>query len=281
MRRDGSWRELGRTAFRTQESGSKKTNFGARVEHRRAGLEHLRAGLEQLRSLNLQPLGPQLPGSCPLQSSVCHADYPSVERGFSAPHRVAAGAEVHVLFYEEAQPRMLSARIGALAPMALTTEDPAVRLLKPNMRSILVAEKDGSVAKAECHVKDCRPIGDEWRVEVDITAWEEVDRRRYPRYQVELPVRMRRVREGDDGPQLADIVAITKDVSLGGMLVAVGEDLGQGSLVEVQAALRPKDHIRVLAIVVRAQEEGHVGLEFLDFVGGARYAMHGFLSEAA
>lgn len=192
-----------------------------------------------------------------------------------------AGSQVHVLFYEEAQPRVLSARIGGLTPMALTTEDPAVRLLKPSMRSILVTEEEGSVAKAECHVKECQAVGDQWRLEVDITAWEEVDRRRYPRYQIELPVRMRRVKEESGGAQLTDIVAITKDVSLGGMLVSVGEELGEGSLVEVQAALRPKEHIRVLAIVVRALEAGHAGLEFIDFVGGARYAMHGFLSEAA
>lgn len=194
---------------------------------------------------------------------------------------MTSGANVHVLFYDESEPRVLSARVGTLAPMALTTKDPSALLLKPSMRSILVSEENGTVAKAECHVQDCRPIGDEWQVEVNVTAWEEVDRRRYPRHPMEIPIRLKLVRENHGQPEIAEILAVTQDISLGGMLVTVGEEVAEGALVEIHAALRPKEHIRVLAIVVRSKEDGFLGLEFLDFVGGARYAMHGFLSSAA
>lgn len=205
-----------------------------------------------------------------------------VEKGYFSPHTVKAGTEVHVLFYDEARPHVLSAKIGAVAPMALTTRDPSVHLLKPSMRSILVSEENGSVAKAECKIKECKSDGDGWKLEVDVTAWEEVDRRRYPRYKIEVPVRMRLVREDSAGPEIAELVAVTKDVSLGGMLIESGEDIAQGSLVEVQATLQSKEHIRVLAVMVRIDEmPNHYGLEFLDFVGGSRYVMHGFLSEAA
>jgi c-di-GMP-binding flagellar brake protein YcgR len=205
-----------------------------------------------------------------------------VEKGFVGPHKVRAGASVHVLFYQEAKPHVVSAKVNTLTPMALTTKDPGVKLLEPEMRSIIVAEENGSVSKAECKVTECKQKGEEWDVKVDVTSWEELDRRRYPRHKIEVPIRMRLVREDDGNTQIAEILAVTQDISLGGMLIKTSDEVPEGSLVEVQAALRPKEHIRVLAVVVRAlDEQGTFGLEFLDFVGGSRYAMHGFLTEAA
>ena len=205
-----------------------------------------------------------------------------VEKAFFAPQSVTAGADVHVLFYEESKPHVITAKVDTLAPMALTTKDSSVKRLKPDMRSILVTEKNGSVAKAECRVKVCEAVGKHWHLEVDVTAWEEVDRRRFPRHQIELPIRMRMVTEQEGSPQISEVLALTKDVSLGGMLVQAGEELKAGSLVEVQAVLRGKEHLRVLAVVVRAGDDSDfIGLEFLDFVGGSRYSMHGFLSDAA
>jgi hypothetical protein len=185
-----------------------------------------------------------------------------VEKGFFSPQSMKAGADVHVLFYQDAQPHVLAAKVGGLTPMALTTSDPKVHLLKPSMRSILV--------------------GEEWHVQVDVSAWEELDRRRYPRHPVDLPVKLRLVIDGDDSPSITEILAVMKDLSLGGALIESGEEIAAGTLVELQAALRAKDHIRVLAVVIReVGGDKTYGLEFLDFVGGSRYAMHGFLTEAA
>jgi hypothetical protein len=205
-----------------------------------------------------------------------------VDKGFLSPHRVQPGANVHVLFYQESQPHVLTAQVGSLAPVALTTKDAEAHLLQPSMRSILVSEEEGQVAKAECRVRECSVKDNEWHVEVDVTEWEELDRRRYPRIEVEVPVKLRLVKEATGGASITEILGITKDLSLGGTRLTVAEPIAAGSLVEMQAALRPKEHIRVLAVVVRGSDEAtDIGLEFLDYVGGARYAMHTFLSEEA
>jgi hypothetical protein len=205
-----------------------------------------------------------------------------VDHGYTPRHTVKPGTHVHVLFYEDARPHLLNATVGTLTPMELRTSDPSVEMLKPSMRSILVTEDSGTVAKAECTVLGCHTEAEGWKLEVDVTAWEEVDRRRYARHRIEIPIQMRLVKEARFGPEISDLVAVTKDVSLGGMLIECGQEIAQGSLVEVRATLQSREHIRVLAVVVRADgEPNQYGIEFLDFVGGSRYIMHSFLSEAA
>ena len=72
----------------------------------------------------------------------------------------------------------------------------------------------------------------------------------------------------------------TEDLSLGGAWVRPEQALAPGLLVQVTAQLDEQE-VRFLALVARDAGEDGVGLEFLDYVGGARYYLHGFLERSA
>lgn len=194
---------------------------------------------------------------------------------------IRPGSPVSLVFYMNAQPIAVAASVSKQNPLTLISTDDNAMMLEVGKRALLILQEGGQFAKSEAQIVSCEPFAEGYRIEAGQFGWEEVDRRRYPRYEVNLPVTIKTVMENEHGAQLKYVQAIAVDVSLGGAWIKGGEELSPGSLVEFQAELKTGDHMRVLAIVAWANEtEGH-GLEFVDFLGGSRYYLHSFLSKAA
>ena len=210
------------------------------------------------------------------------ADKLTVDTVFDSAKMIRPGSPVSLVFYLNAQPVAIAASVAKQTPLTLSTSDRNASLLEIGKRALLILQEGGQFAKAEAQIISCEPFAEGWRIEAGQFGWEEVDRRRYPRYQVEIPVTIKAVVETNGTAQLKYVQAKTVDISLGGVWVKTDEKaLGQGSLVEFQAELAHGEHMRVLAIVAWSNESDGLGLEFVDFLGGSRYYLHNFLSDKA
>lgn len=200
----------------------------------------------------------------------------------TSPENVRPGSPVSVVFYQNGQPMALAASVSSQKPFAITTNDANARMLEIGKRALLIMQDQGAVAKAEAQVMSVTASGDEWHIEIGKFGWEEVDRRRYPRHPVQIPVTVKAVLERNGNAQLKYVEAVTEDLSLGGAWIKSEDHLKTGSLVEFQAELFNGETVRVLAIVAwSADGEQGVGLEFVDFLGGSQYHLHSYLTKAA
>jgi hypothetical protein len=204
----------------------------------------------------------------------------SVDTVFGSSQSVRPGSPVSLVFYLNAQPVALAASVAKQNPLTLNTSDKNAALLEPGKRALLILQDGGQFAKAEAQIVACEHYAEGWRIEAGQFGWEEVDRRRYPRHEVAMTVTVKAVLEREGAAQLKYVNAETIDMSLGGAWIKATDQLIPGSLVEFQAELRTGEHMRALAIVAWTTDEG-TGLEFVDFLGGSRYYLHSFLSEAA
>lgn len=201
---------------------------------------------------------------------------------FTKPEAVTPGAPVGLVFYVDSQPMALAANVKLGKPFTMTTADKNAGLLEPGKRTMLILQEGNQFAKAEAQVVACAQDGDNWTIEAGDFGWEEVDRRRYPRYELELDVKLKAVTETEGQAELRYFEAKTVDVSLGGAWVQTDHKLPAGSLVEFQAELTPGHTVRVLGIIAwSVSEKEGLGIEFLDFIGGSRYQLHMFLTHNA
>ena len=194
---------------------------------------------------------------------------------------IRPGSPVSLVFYLNAQPVAIAASVAKQTPLTLNTTDRNASLLEVGKRALLILQDRGQFAKAEAQIISCEPFSEGFRIEAGQFGWEEVDRRRYPRYEVEIPVTVKAVIENNGSAQLKYVQATTLDMSLGGAWVRAEDELAPGSLVEFQADLGTGEHMRVLAIVAWSNNKDGLGLEFVDFLGGSRYYLHNFLSGKA
>lgn len=203
-----------------------------------------------------------------------------VEPQNASKELVSPGSEVGLVFYEDTTPHALSTIVGSVRPFATVTHEPAASRLAPGQRVMLIFENGAKYAKAEAEVTACSEENGAWRVEVGHFGWEEVDRRRFTRHKLHLDVKLRSVQETDEGAAVIQFDGLTEDVSLGGAWIKSDTKIAAGSLMEFSTMIGSQ-HIRVLSIVARDAGAGGFGVEFLDFVGSARYLLHGFLEPAA
>ncbi len=195
--------------------------------------------------------------------------------------RLRVDTPLRMIFYAEEGAVAVSAKIKSLQPLVATTPDNHALMAKKGVRAMLIMTDRGQYLKAESEVVNVERNGE---IEISLAdqLWEVVDRRRYPRYEVKLPVHFRAIREIEGEAVVRDYNGSTQDISIGGAWVELEETIEQGSLIEFQATLNPYDQIRVLAIVAYADPEGKgYGVEFLDYIGSARYTLHNFLIQAA
>lgn len=203
-----------------------------------------------------------------------------VEPQDASKEMVSPGSEVGLVFYEDTTPHALSTVVGSVRPFATVTSEAAAARLSPGQRVMLIFENGAKYAKAEAEVTKCSEEDGTWRVEVGHFGWEEVDRRRFTRHKVHMDVKLRSVQETAEGAAVLQFDGWTEDISLGGAWIKSDTKIEAGSLMEFSAMIGSQN-VRVLSIVARDAGEGGFGVEFLDFVGSARYLLHGFLEPAA
>lgn len=198
--------------------------------------------------------------------------------------KVNSGASVSLVFYVEGVPVALAGQVVELEPFTLVTADAQASQIQGGRRAMLIVQSGRDFSKAEAEL-DAFPTEDGgWKLVAKSFGWEAVDRRRYPRYSINVPIAVRAVLEADGEARILYINGITEDVSIGGAWVKTSEVLAGGSLVEVSAEFEPGSPIRALSLVKWADSDRDglgFGVEFLDFLGGSRYALHQHLTQQA
>lgn len=197
--------------------------------------------------------------------------------------KVNSGASVSLVFYVDGAPVALSGNIAELEPFTLITTDDQAARIQGGRRAMLIVQSGREFSKAEAEL-DAFPTEGGWKLVAKSFGWETVDRRRYPRYTINVPIAIRAVLENDGEARILHISGVTEDVSIGGAWVKTTEVVPGGSLVEVTAEFEPGAPIRALSLVKWADADRDglgFGVEFLDFLGGSRYALHQYLTQQA
>lgn len=196
---------------------------------------------------------------------------------------VASGSNVSIVFYVDGKPVAINGEVLETEPFKVWATGEGASYLSEGRRAMLVVQtgRDFHKAEAELHSEQS---GQGWEITAKSFGWETVDRRRYPRYDLRVPIAIRAVTETDGGPTVTVIEGYTEDVSIGGAWVKSNQTLPSSSLAEVTAELKPGTSVRALSLVKWADQDHNglgFGVEFLDFLDGSRYALHQFLNQDA
>lgn len=192
------------------------------------------------------------------------------------------GTPVAMLFFDDGQPAFSNCEVATTHPFTLRCDDSVAEQIEPGRRVLLVLKDRGHFAKAETKIRAVRSTGESWILYPDEHAWELLEHRRYPRYKVEVPAHVRLIQEADGGPTVAVYEGCTTDLSLGGAWIETVGRPEPGTLVDFRLELPGAGWQRMLAVVARTLE-GRQGfaVEFVEYVGGARFNLQGFLERAA
>lgn len=197
--------------------------------------------------------------------------------------KVNSGANVNLVFYVDGTPVALTGQVTDLEPFTMFTADPSGEKMTVGRRAMLIVQSGREYSKAEAELH-AFPTEGGWKLVAKSFGWETVDRRRYPRYAINVPITVRAVVEDGGEARILFINGVTEDVSIGGAWVKTTEVVPGGSLVEVTAEFEQGSPIRALSLVKWADSDRDglgFGVEFLDFLGGSRYALHQYLTQQA
>ncbi len=192
------------------------------------------------------------------------------------------GAQLSVICYLDSTPRTFHSEVEKGRPLTLKCNAEWCGMLDKGARAMLVYQEGDSIQKAETTVRARTQRDDSWVLQLGEPKWELVDQRRHPRHPAELLAQVRIVSEQDGSPVFETQSCKTVDLSLGGCWIATTSLPAQGALIEVQLHLSYFGTIRAMGVVAWSDaNRGGFGVEFLDYIGSARYYLHQFLQRAA
>jgi hypothetical protein len=192
-----------------------------------------------------------------------------------------AGSPVDLVLYDEGCTRLIKTVIDTPMPLRLKVVDENAKDMRAARRVMLLAHADGVALRADGHLDSLSREADGLYVQLSHVTWELLERRRHVRVPVELPVRLSLVVEGEVQPEIDGWVGTTADMSISGAFVRCSDLPDAGSLVEFSTVVDDEE-VRTLAVVAHSSKErGGVGLHFVEYLGNARFALHGFLAKAA
>lgn len=192
------------------------------------------------------------------------------------------GENVTLLLHTDDRPTWTVARIHSRVPFSVELESGSADLFR-GVKSLLVIHDSGrKYAKGEGKVGDLATKGDQAWLTFKEFHWETVDNRDNPRFNAEVQVIVRTIQEHDGAIQADDQVGVTQNLSLGGSMVQLSKPVSKGQLVEFRLTLEPGNVVRTMAVVAHTNKEGTVaGINFIDYIGAARYSLHQFLTKLA
>lgn len=195
----------------------------------------------------------------------------------------AIGRAVTVVFYADGDPYVIQAHVAKGKPVAFETADPSASRFHDGLKVVLIVQEGGSILKSQAVVGHVSKTEAGWHVDVEAKPWQASDRRRFPRYGFNIPVTIRTIDERSEGEaRFIEVRGETEDLSMGGAWVKSKELLDRGTLVEFRAVLSPTESVRTLGVVAHSNPvRGGMGLEFVEYVGGAKKNLRSFLSRAA
>ncbi|HMS54250.1 MAG TPA: PilZ domain-containing protein [Fimbriimonadaceae bacterium] len=189
---------------------------------------------------------------------------------------IKPGMRCVLVAYKLGDPHFCTAKIESTDPFNLSIEGKNLRL-EVGQRIMVVVQDNTEPVKAQAVVESVADTS----ITLSSLQWEDVDRRRFPRFTVNTGVEIKTISEGENGPEVILFKGTTMDVSLGGTWILGEQPASSGSLVETRLTLNGHT-AKVLGLIAWTNDEQlGFGVEFLDFVGDARYRLHEFLSGKA
>lgn len=191
------------------------------------------------------------------------------------------GTEVTCLFGDGRLKNTAFSTVCSEAPLYLDCVSSDVRRLTFPRKVILVSSENGRFLRGEAEAISIQDCEGHARLELSRVSWEDLERRRYPRIDAQLPVSLRAVYERNGDTVISVVEGVTVDLSIGGSKVRVDTPILVGSLVEFVGHLDGVDAVRALGIVAHANLDGTIGIGFLDYVGGARIKLEDYIQAQA
>jgi hypothetical protein len=191
------------------------------------------------------------------------------------------GQNLTFVVHIENMPHSEQVTVHEAEPFIVEAHASWCRLLRRGMRIVLLRPMEGDFAKAEVEIVSIQKFRNSYRLGFSAPAWNNTDRRQFPRFDVQVPITIRRVDDCEGIIHFHNEIAVTEDLSAGGAWIFSKSDTAAGTVVQVDLTLHGQP-CRTLAVVVRneSDREGYA-VEFLDFVGASRYALSEFLRQAA
>lgn len=189
---------------------------------------------------------------------------------------IKPGTPCVLVAYNLGDPHFCTATIDSTEPLTVATVGPNLPF-EVGQRVMVVIQDNQEPVKAPAVVESVSGSD----VTLGSVYWEDVDRRRFPRFPVNTEVEIKAVGEGDNGPQVLLFKGTTIDISLGGAWIHGEQPAVSGSLVEARLSLGDCTAKALGLIAWTNEDQLGFGVEFLDFVGDARYRLHEFLSGRA
>jgi hypothetical protein len=194
-----------------------------------------------------------------------------VESRLRKDRPVGVGAEVTCLFGDARLKNALHVTVVSNSPIILEGTSSEIKQFAFPRPVVLVYKEGPTVLRGEGEAISTEKSGEETtRVHFTKITWEEIDRRQYPRLQVNLPIHIRAVYESRAETVISVVEGTTLDLSVGGSRVQVNHPVMAGSLVEFSVELSDFDKARALGIVVHSDQDGFLGIAFMDYLGAAR-----------
>jgi hypothetical protein len=191
------------------------------------------------------------------------------------------GQALTLVAHIEGVPHSDQVTVGEGEPFTVEATATWCRLLRRGKKVVLLKPLEGSFAKAEVEIVSLSKFRNTYRIGFDQPVWHSTDRRRFPRFEVEVPVIIRRVAEREGEIQIEGSIAATRDLSAGGAWVKGPTDIASSTVVQVEMNLHGQA-CRTLGVVVRSDHsEDGFAVEFLDYIGSSRYVLSEFLRQAA
>lgn len=195
---------------------------------------------------------------------------------------VTVGTDLMAVFYDGDRPRAEIANVYAEAPFYVSCRSAVAERVFPN-DALLLWKRGEEIFMADARATHAEPGDSRTLIEMQVEGWKPCDdRRRFPRYTCAASVALRRVQPGE-GPVSEDAVyGRTRDLSLSGAFVHVAPVMELGDLVEFHAVVAPGLVVRALSVVARRQDEqGGVGVAFLEFLGNGQDDLERYLTRVA
>lgn len=190
------------------------------------------------------------------------------------------GQPIRMVFFTDLGSVAVRGTVRSILPLSIIVSGAEAGLVGEGNRVLLIMNFKQEFFKAEANVARGSHEAQDWVFELANEHWEEVDRRRYPRYPVEVPVQLRAIQELGGMTDIRTFEGKADDLSVGGAWVSVDGEVASGTLVEFQATLSPTERIRMMGLVAHVDDDGF-GVEFIDFVGSSRYVLHSYLTQKA
>ncbi|MEM4407562.1 MAG: PilZ domain-containing protein [Candidatus Caldarchaeum sp.] len=182
---------------------------------------------------------------------------------------------------QDDKPALTTVRVERVDPLTLSCpSNPATDLLTVGSRITLIMRGDVPESHAIATVRSITRFGKSHVIELDQAKWVQFDRRRAPRYQVDLSGELTIVKEEEGEPGFMRVPAHIVDLSDVGCRLECDAPLERGSLVALRIVDPDgKEDYKFLAIVTRTNSKpSWAGLEFFDYSGNTRFRLSRYLS---